>query len=104
MVANKKTLASFPKTTKKSVNLSVKSDVNIKSDVDKICFKEELLDDIDEMNEDQVNLLHDTELLHTIGMTENDIENKLHSSNLKEELVIGDTCNIIKLSKNKKKL
>jgi len=41
MVACKQTLAMFPKTSKKNVNYSVKT----KSNSEKVCLKEELLDD-----------------------------------------------------------
>lgn len=77
MVVCKKPLAIFPKTKKTKLNSFNKINKNAKSNLENICIKEELLDELDEMNEDQINLLRDTELLKTISMTENDIVNKI---------------------------
>lgn len=99
MVASKKTLATFPKTAKKNDDSSVTTVKKTKSNSKKVCLKEELLDDLDEMNEDHINLLKDAELLQTIEMTENDIENKYGIDNIKEQ----ETVNIydsVKLSKS----
>lgn len=85
MVACKKTLAMFPKTIKQCHLSSIKTGTKTKLNLEKKCFKEELLDDIDELNEDQINLLKDTELLQTITMTENDIGSKFSSAIKKEE-------------------
>lgn len=101
MVACKKPLAMFPKTAKTNDcpdKLSIKTISNIK----KNSLKEELLDDIDEMNEDQISLLKDTEFLQTITMTENDIENKFALDHLKGEQ--EDIYNSIELPKSKDKL
>jgi len=100
MVACEKPLASFPKT----VNNSIKTKKKTKSNIEKICLKEELLDDLDEMNEDQMSLLRDIELLQTITMTENDIEKKIGSNHVKEEQEIVDIYKKIKLTKNKNKM
>lgn len=100
MVACKKTLAVFPKTAKTndcSEKLSIKTISNIK----KNSLKEELLDDIDEMNEDQISLLKDTEFLQTITMTENDIGNKIASHHIKG---VQDIYNSIELPKSQDKL
>lgn len=91
MVACKKPLAMFPKTTKKRNN----SFIGTKFNLDKDCLKEELLDNIDELNEDQIKLLKDSELLQTISMTEIDIENKFVSDHIKEQEVV-DIYNSIK--------
>jgi len=98
MVACEKPLASFPK----SVNNSIKTNKITKSNIEKICLKEELLDDLDEMNEDHLSLLKDIELLQTIAMTENDIENKINSNHIKEDQEI-DIYKKIKLTKSKDK-
>jgi len=100
MVACKKPLAMFPKTAKTnycSDNLSIKTISKIK----KNCLKEELFDDIDEMNEDQISLLKDTEFLQTITMTENDIGNKIASDHIKG---VQDIYNSIELPKCQDKL
>jgi hypothetical protein len=101
MVACKKPLAMFPKTSKTNNNCSDKVSIKTISNIKKHSIKEELLDEIDEMNEDQISLLKDTDFLQTITMTENDIENKFGSNNLKEE---QDFYNNIELSKSKDKL
>lgn len=89
MVASKKTLATFPKATKKNDDSSVTIIKKTKSNSKKVCLKEELLDDLDEMNEDQINLLKDAELLRTIEMTENDMENKYGIDNIKEQEAVN---------------
>lgn len=105
MVASKKTLAIFPKTEKNIYDdTSVSIDKKTKSESKKMCFKEELLDDIDEMNDDHINLLKDTELLQTIEMTENDIENKYSVQNVIEEQEDVNIYDSIKLSKSKDNL
>lgn len=101
MVTCKKPLAMFPKSTKINVNSSKKLSIKTVSNIKKNCIKEELLDDLDELNEDQISLLKDTEFLQTITMTENDIESKFSSDHLQEE---PDICNSIKLHKSKDKL
>lgn len=100
MVACKKSLAIFPKTTKKKDNSSLKT-VNTKFNLDKDCFNEELLDNIDELNEDQIKLLKDSELLQTISITEIDIENKFVSDHIKEQEAV-DIHNSIKPSNGDK--
>jgi len=101
MVASKKPLAMFPKTTKTNNNCSDKISLKSTSNIRKHSIKEELLDDMDEMNEDQISLLKDTDFLQTITMTENDIENKFDSNHLKDE---QDVYNSIELNKRKDKL
>lgn len=100
MVASKKPLAMFPKTAKTNNNCSDKMSIKTTSNI-KHNIKEELLDDMDEMNEDQISLLKDTDFLQTITMTENDIENKFDSNHLKDE---QDVYNSIELNKSKDKL
>jgi len=100
MVACKKPLAMFPK-MEKTNDCSDKLSIRTKSNIKKNSLKEALLDDIDEMNEDQISLLKDTELLQTITMTENDIEHKFVPGHLKEE---QDIYNSIELPKSKDKL
>lgn len=102
MVSSKTPLNIFP--TKKDLkNISSVRTVN-KSNIEQLCLKEELLDDLDELNEDQINLLKDTELLQAISMTENDIENKFKSHNIKEDLENVYITDKIELSKTKNKL
>lgn len=101
MVACKKPLAMFPKTAKTNDNCSDKVSIKTTSNIKKYSIKEELLDDMDEMNEDQISLLKDTDFLQTITMTENDIENKFDSNHLKDE---QDVYNSIELNKSKDKL
>jgi len=101
MVACKKPLAMFPKTVKTNDNCSDKASIKNTSNIKKHSIKEELLDDMDEMNEDQISLLKDTDFLQTITMTENDIENKFDSNYLKDE---QDVYNSIELNKSKDKL
>lgn len=105
MVSCKTSLGIFP-TKKNSKNkLPINNIKKTKSNLDKVYLKEELLDDLDEMNEDQINLLKDSELLQVISMTENDIQSKFISQHLEgEELENVDICESIKLSKKKKKL
>lgn len=103
MVASKKTLATFPKTSKKNDDSSVRIDKKTKSSSKTVFLKEELLDDLDEMNEDHINLLKDAELLQTIEMTENDMENKYGSDNMKEEQEVN-IYDSVKLSKSKDNL
>lgn len=86
MVACEKPLAIFPKTVKSP---SIKTTKKPKSNVETICVKEELLDDLDETNEDQMKLLKDIELLQTIEMTENDVENKFSSNHIKEQGIVN---------------
>ncbi|XP_060878256.1 DNA-directed RNA polymerase, mitochondrial [Metopolophium dirhodum] len=100
MVACKKPLAMFPK-TEKTNDCSDKLSITTISNIKKNSLKEALLDDIDEMNEDQISLLRDTEFLQTITMTENDIENKYTPGHLKGE---QDIYNGIELPKSKDKL
>lgn len=94
MVACEKPLAVFPKRLK---NCSVKTTQKTKSNVEKVCLKEELLDDLDEMNEDQMNLLKDIDLLQ-LAIMENNVENKFNS-NYVNELGVTSTQ-----KKNKEKL
>lgn len=101
MVASKKPLAMFPKTAKTNDNCSDKISIKTTSNIKKHSIKEELLDDMDEMNEDQISLLKDTDFLQTIAMTENDIENKFDSNHLKDE---QDVYNSIEVNKSKDKL
>lgn len=100
MVACKKPLAMFPK-TEITNDCSHKLSMKTISDIKKNSLKEALLDDIDELNEDQISLLKDTEFLQTITMTENDIENKFAPGHLKGE---QDIYNSIELPKSKDKL
>jgi len=100
MVACKKPLAMFP-ITEKTNDCSDKLSIKTISNMKKNSLKEALLDDIDEMNEDQISLLKDTEFLQTIAMTENDIENKYTPGHLKGE---QDIYNNIELPKSKDKL
>jgi hypothetical protein len=102
MVSYKKPQAMFPNTAKKDDSYYVKTK-SINCNNDDIYLKEELLEHIDEMNEDQINLLKDADLLQTIAMTENDIENKF-DSNQGKELEISHIYNTNKLSKSKNKL
>lgn len=88
MVACQKPLAMFPKAIKKRDHSAITSSTNNTLIVDKKCFKEELLDDIDELNEDQINLLKDTELLQTITMTENDFGKKVGSGFKKDQELV----------------
>lgn len=100
MVSCKTPMGIFPtkNDTKNKLPISKKKNINL--NLDKVSIKEELLDDLDEMNEDHINLLKDTELLQAISMTENDIENKFISKHLEgEELENVDNCESIKLSK-----
>jgi len=100
MAACKKPLAMFHKTTKINDNYADKLSKKTLSNIKKISLKEELLDDLDEMNEDQISLLKDAEFLQTITITENDIENKFAINNLKEQNIY----NSIELHKTKDKL
>lgn len=100
MVACKKPLAMFPK-TEKTNDCTDKLSIRTISNIKKNSLKEALLDDIDEMNEDQISLLKDTEFLQTITMTENDIENKFVPGHLKGD---QDIYNSIELPKSKDKL
>lgn len=100
MVACKKPLAIFPKTTKKENNSSVEINEEAISNLENIRIQEELFDDLDEMSEDQINLLNDTELLKTISMTEKDIVNQLKD----EEQKIVNIYKNIELPINKEKL
>lgn len=102
MVSYKKPQAMFPNTAKKDDNYYVKIKT-INCNNDDIYLKEELLEHIDETNEDQINLLKDADLLQTIAMTENDIENKF-DSNQGKEMEISEIYKVNKLCKNKKKL
>lgn len=104
MVDCKKTLAMFPKTAKEDRNSSVKFDQKIKYNLDNNYIKEELLDDLDEMTEDQINLFKDTEFLHTIAMSDNFINNKFHLDDIKEEQEIFDDYNSTKSPNNKQKM
>lgn len=103
MVSCKKPLAMFPKKSKTDYDNSVKTNSKVKSDIEEVYLKNELLDDIDEMNEDQINLLQDTELLQTIAMTENDIENKFVSDHEKQKEMF-DFYDNSKLSNNINKM
>ncbi|XP_050532708.1 DNA-directed RNA polymerase, mitochondrial [Daktulosphaira vitifoliae] len=101
MVACKKTLAMFPKTTK-NVLKSDKTLLKTSSYKNKSLLKEELLEDIDELSEDQRKLLNDSELLQTITLTENDIDNKFE--NLKDNNDVSSTCDINNFSHSNKKI
>lgn len=103
MVACKKPLAMFPKTKKKLK--SDKNNTKITQNMDNNCFREELLDDIDGMTEDQINLLKDTELIQSIAMTERDIDNKFNPDNMKDEYQgIDEIYNSTKLPSSPAKL
>lgn len=104
MIVNNKTLATFPKTVNKSVNSSISIDKKAKSTFKNGAFNEELLDDIDELNEEHLNLLKDTELLQSIAMTEKDVENKYNFGNVKEKQEIVNIDDSIKVPKSKGKL
>lgn len=103
MVACKKPLAMFPKTAKKDENSSIKTSQKTKFNLEKNALKEELLDDLDELTEDQLNLFKDTELLHTIALSDNLNNIKFHSENIKEEHEIVDGYNFTKSHNNKDK-
>lgn len=104
MVSCKKPLAMFPKSVGKKKNSSVKTITKTQSNWKQINLQEEFLDDIDEMNEDQLNLLKDTELLQTIAMAENDTDMKFCSNRIKEEQGFVDMYSSIKSSETKNKL
>ncbi|VVC37456.1 DNA-directed RNA polymerase, N-terminal,Pentatricopeptide repeat,DNA-directed RNA [Cinara cedri] len=104
MVSCKKPVAIFPKTEKKKKNSSVITSTNTESNMNKICLQEKFLDDIDEMNDDQINLLKDTELLQTIAMAENDTDMKFCSNSIKEEQEFVDMYTRMKSSKAKDQL
>lgn len=104
MVSCKKPLAMFPKTGGKKKNSSLKTITKTQSNRKEISLQEELLDDIDEMNEDQLNLLKDTELLQTIAMAENDTDMKFCSNRIKEEQEFVDLYSSMKSSETKNKL
>lgn len=75
-----------------------------KCNFQEIRLQEELLDHIDEVNEDQINLLRDTELLQTIAMAENDTDMKFCSNRIKEEQEFLNIYNNMKSSETKDKL
>lgn len=104
MVSCKKPLAMFPKIIIKKKNSSIKTITKTKSDWKEICLQEEFLDDLDEMNEDQMNLLRDTELLKTIAITENDTDMKFCSNPIKEEQELIDIYNNMESFESKAKL
>lgn len=104
MVACKKTLAMFPKTIKQCDHSPIKTGTKTKLNLEKKSFKEEFLDDIDELNEDQINLLKDTELLQTITMTENDMGSKFSSAIKKEDQELVEIYNSANSSIDQDKL
>lgn len=98
MVSFKKPQAMFPNTAKEYDKYDEKAIKKTNYNNDTIYLKEELLEHIDEMNEDQINLLKDADLLQTIAMTENYIANRFES-NQGTEQEVSEICESNKLSK-----
>lgn len=103
MVSHIQPQAVFPNSAKDYDNYYVKNKTKVNYNDDNIYLQEELLEQIDEMNEDQINLLKDADLLQTIAMTENYIENKF-DSNQGNKLKNSDIYKSNILSKSKDKL
>lgn len=88
----------FPKVESKNKKVKIDTTKSIKQ---RLAFNDELLDELDEINEDQMYLLKDSDFLQTIALTESDIESKFDFDHLKEDQEIYDN---VKSSKSKEKL
>ncbi|XP_050428199.1 DNA-directed RNA polymerase, mitochondrial [Adelges cooleyi] len=104
MVANKKPLVMFPKSGENS-NKCVKTISKPNNNFNKSISKEELLEDIDELHDEHQHLLNDSELLKTLALTENDIEQNFNfKSTKKDDSLEGSSYDVNNLNHSNGKL